>query len=175
MPFGRNRESRSREAAGRRNWPEAVPRKMSGRKSVLTEISWNREEEQTRANGQETVESGVSPELRGSGIIPKQYPTDSAGTGKMDGWDSQPCRDKRTPDNEELDQRRGPQRSKMTCEKRAKAGVDAKQFQAALEKAGPKPCQTLRPSVARRLRALLSPCPVPDRLQAAMRSFSGTV
>ena len=30
--FGRNRESRSRDAAGRRNWPEAVPRKMSGRK-----------------------------------------------------------------------------------------------------------------------------------------------
>ncbi len=32
MPFGRNRESRSREAAGRRNWPEAVPRKMRGRR-----------------------------------------------------------------------------------------------------------------------------------------------
>src|SRR5579859_5399337 len=32
VPFGRSRESRSREAAGRRNWPEAVPRKMSGRK-----------------------------------------------------------------------------------------------------------------------------------------------
>ena len=30
--FGRNRESRSREAAGRRNWPEAVPRKMRDRK-----------------------------------------------------------------------------------------------------------------------------------------------
>jgi len=30
--FGRNRESRSREATGRRNWPEAAPRKMSGRK-----------------------------------------------------------------------------------------------------------------------------------------------
>lgn len=27
--FGRNRESRSQEAAGRRNWPEAVPKKMS--------------------------------------------------------------------------------------------------------------------------------------------------
>ncbi len=26
-PPGRNRESRSREGAGRRNWPEAVPRK----------------------------------------------------------------------------------------------------------------------------------------------------
>jgi len=35
---GRNRESRSREAAGRRNWPEAVPRKMRGKKSVLTGI-----------------------------------------------------------------------------------------------------------------------------------------
>jgi hypothetical protein len=29
---GRNRESRGREAAGRRNWPEAVPRKVRGRK-----------------------------------------------------------------------------------------------------------------------------------------------
>ena len=28
------RESRSREAAGRRNWPEAVPEKMSGRKRL---------------------------------------------------------------------------------------------------------------------------------------------
>ena len=32
MPFGRNRESRTREAAGRRNWPEAVPRKIRGKK-----------------------------------------------------------------------------------------------------------------------------------------------
>jgi hypothetical protein len=30
--LGRNRESRSREAAGRRNWPEAVTKKMRGRK-----------------------------------------------------------------------------------------------------------------------------------------------
>jgi len=30
---------RSREAAGRRNWPEAVPRKMSGRKRMAIEIS----------------------------------------------------------------------------------------------------------------------------------------
>ena len=30
--FGRGRESRSSEAAGRGNWPEAVPRKMRGRK-----------------------------------------------------------------------------------------------------------------------------------------------
>src|SRR5580704_233842 len=30
--LGRNRESRRREAAGRRNWPEAVPRKSSGGK-----------------------------------------------------------------------------------------------------------------------------------------------
>jgi len=33
--FGRNRESRSREAAGRRNWPEAVPKKMRGRKRKI--------------------------------------------------------------------------------------------------------------------------------------------
>jgi hypothetical protein len=35
---GRNRESRSREAAGRRNSPEAVSRKMSGRKRVMYRI-----------------------------------------------------------------------------------------------------------------------------------------
>jgi hypothetical protein len=35
---GRNRESRSREAAGSRNWPEVVPRKSSGRKRELTGI-----------------------------------------------------------------------------------------------------------------------------------------
>jgi hypothetical protein len=45
VPFGRNRESRTREAAGRRNWPEAVPKKMRGRKRQLAEISENREEE----------------------------------------------------------------------------------------------------------------------------------
>jgi hypothetical protein len=33
--FGRSRESRSREAAGRRNWPEAVPRKMGQKKDSL--------------------------------------------------------------------------------------------------------------------------------------------
>jgi hypothetical protein len=38
VAFGRNRESRTREAAGRRNWPEAVPRKSSGRKRELTGI-----------------------------------------------------------------------------------------------------------------------------------------
>ncbi len=36
MQFGRNRESRSREAAGRRNWPEAVPKKMRGKKRRAT-------------------------------------------------------------------------------------------------------------------------------------------
>jgi hypothetical protein len=34
VPFGRNRESRSREAGARRNWPEAVPGKMRGRKRL---------------------------------------------------------------------------------------------------------------------------------------------
>jgi hypothetical protein len=34
---GRNRESRSREAAGRRNYPEAVPNEMSGRKGMWGE------------------------------------------------------------------------------------------------------------------------------------------
>jgi hypothetical protein len=41
--YGRNREIRSREAAGRRNWPEAVPRKMNGKKRMLTEVNRNRE------------------------------------------------------------------------------------------------------------------------------------
>ena len=37
--FGRNWESRSREAAGRRNWPEAVPKKMSGKKADVPGVS----------------------------------------------------------------------------------------------------------------------------------------
>src|SRR5438552_18528716 len=45
--FGRNRESRSREAAGRRNWPEAVPRKMRERKSLHTRLSGRPKEDQT--------------------------------------------------------------------------------------------------------------------------------
>jgi hypothetical protein len=48
--FGRNRESRSREAAGRRNWPEAVPRKMHGRKRAgLLKSADNRHDGQDRA------------------------------------------------------------------------------------------------------------------------------
>ena len=39
--------SGSREAAGRRNWPEAVPRKMRSRKRVLTEISEYQRQKQT--------------------------------------------------------------------------------------------------------------------------------
>src|SRR5207248_881030 len=34
VPFGGHRESRTREAARRRNWPEAVPRKMNGRRRL---------------------------------------------------------------------------------------------------------------------------------------------
>jgi len=47
--LGRNRESKSRdELAGRRNWPEAAPWKMSGRKrSDLTELRTNCCEEAT--------------------------------------------------------------------------------------------------------------------------------
>src|SRR5882724_10391699 len=52
VAFGRNRESRSREAAGRRNWPEAVPRKLRGRKRSLTVLSEVRNEEQTRVSYQ---------------------------------------------------------------------------------------------------------------------------
>jgi hypothetical protein len=40
--------SRSREAAGRRNWPEVVPKKMRGRKRVFIEITENRDEKHTR-------------------------------------------------------------------------------------------------------------------------------
>jgi hypothetical protein len=47
--FGRSRESRTREAAGRRNWPEAVPREMRGGKRALIEISENRDKDQTAA------------------------------------------------------------------------------------------------------------------------------
>ena len=48
MAFGRNRESRTHEAAGRRNWPEAVPRKTRGRKrAALLKFSEKREK-QTR-------------------------------------------------------------------------------------------------------------------------------
>ena len=39
--FRRNRESRTREAAGRRNWPEAVPKKISARKEASTGLSEN--------------------------------------------------------------------------------------------------------------------------------------
>ena len=42
VSFGRNRESRSLEAAGRRNWPEAVPEKMRGKKRRLPGLSENR-------------------------------------------------------------------------------------------------------------------------------------
>jgi hypothetical protein len=37
--FGRSRESRSREVAGRRNWPEAVPRKMCSEKAKMCRSS----------------------------------------------------------------------------------------------------------------------------------------
>ena len=39
LSFRRNRESRSREAAGRRNWPEAVPRKNERQKKSGL-LSW---------------------------------------------------------------------------------------------------------------------------------------
>src|SRR6266478_1530128 len=48
--LGRNRESRSREAAGRRNWPEAVPKKMRGRKRSETLLSEIREEARARVS-----------------------------------------------------------------------------------------------------------------------------
>jgi hypothetical protein len=50
--FGRNRESRNREAAGRRNWPEQCPGKCAVEKGQVAEISENREEEHSCRNGQ---------------------------------------------------------------------------------------------------------------------------
>jgi hypothetical protein len=41
VPFGRNRESRSREAAGRRNWPEQCPGKCAAEKGERTELDRN--------------------------------------------------------------------------------------------------------------------------------------
>jgi hypothetical protein len=55
VPFGRNRESRSREAAGRRNWPEAVPRKMRGRKRVGL-LNWEDRCGMGRATGRTSAE-----------------------------------------------------------------------------------------------------------------------
>jgi hypothetical protein len=46
VSFGRNRESRNREAAGRRSWPEAVPRKICGRKRLVSKLSENRRGDQ---------------------------------------------------------------------------------------------------------------------------------
>ena len=43
--FGRKRKSRRAEAAGRRNSPEAVPKKMKFRKGRLTRITQSREGE----------------------------------------------------------------------------------------------------------------------------------
>ena len=50
MPFGRNRESRSREAAGRRNWPEAVPKKMRCRKRLCAEMRETPNESEDRVS-----------------------------------------------------------------------------------------------------------------------------
>jgi len=50
VPFGRNRESRSREAAGHRNWPEAVPRKNAWQKEIVYRNQLDGDEAQTRAS-----------------------------------------------------------------------------------------------------------------------------
>ena len=39
MPFGRNRESRSREAAGRRNWARSSAQEHERQKRLLTALS----------------------------------------------------------------------------------------------------------------------------------------
>src|SRR5438046_7144847 len=41
VPFGRNRESRSREDAGRRNLARVVPRKRSDKKREITALGGN--------------------------------------------------------------------------------------------------------------------------------------
>jgi hypothetical protein len=72
--FGRNRESRNREGAGRRNWPEAVPMKITRRKKGgLAERSENRDQEQTWAeqtvriiNGATARSAGAPMNLRAS-------------------------------------------------------------------------------------------------------------
>src|SRR6516164_8905235 len=64
LPLGRNRESRDREAAGRRNWPEAVPRKMHGEKRIFTEISWNRRQKQTRSRAAGIIRTAGRPSDR---------------------------------------------------------------------------------------------------------------
>src|SRR5258708_7478264 len=83
VPFRRNRESRSREAAGRRNWPEAVPRKMRAEKGRLSKISENRDKEQTWAkqlarttrNARRPSDQRASPSVRGCsrrGVTPQR-------------------------------------------------------------------------------------------------------
>jgi hypothetical protein len=57
---------RSREAAGRRNWPEAVPKKMRAEKGRrLTKLSENRDEEQTAkllvTQGDDGIDVGGAP------------------------------------------------------------------------------------------------------------------
>src|SRR5260370_39697310 len=62
VPFGRNRKSRSREAAGRRNWPEAVPRKMSGRKREAYETQWESRGDKRHARQSVNNEDSVAKE-----------------------------------------------------------------------------------------------------------------
>src|SRR6266576_2989958 len=71
---GRNRESRSREAAGRRNWPEAVPRKMSGKKRPLTRLRENQVGEQTRIkNSGEIIRNARPPWDRHASLAAREY------------------------------------------------------------------------------------------------------
>src|SRR5215468_7572271 len=64
VSFGRSRESRSREAAGRRNWPEAVPRKMCDRKRPLTGLRNNRDEELLRPETEAKTEVGPASAIQ---------------------------------------------------------------------------------------------------------------
>jgi len=68
MFLGRNRESRSREAAGRRNSPEAVPRKMEAEKGAYREAEspWNKEakERRKRRNSKCPGRRGQAAEMR---------------------------------------------------------------------------------------------------------------
>ena len=62
---GEEPRSRSREAAGRWNWPEAVPAKMRCRKRFLTEIGCDRDEKQTQPRKMaRTVRNATPPSGR---------------------------------------------------------------------------------------------------------------
>jgi hypothetical protein len=65
VPFGRSRESRSREVAGRRNWPEQWPRKCVAEKGQPTGLSKNRHEGSVHVNETERRKVGNGCVVKG--------------------------------------------------------------------------------------------------------------